>query len=125
MSTTPELKQLETILEQVLPDPRGYAERVMQQMMARMATTGNGAPVDDGAHQALVDRNVLLAAALGACECWGEDLNCPNCGGDGSTGWTDPDPRLFVEYIQPALTRMTRAVLPARGLDTPNAGEPE
>lgn len=125
MSTTPELAQIESILEQVLPDPRGYVERVMQQMMARMSTGGGGGQGDDGEYQVLVDRNLLLAAALGACECWAEDPNCPNCGGNGSAGWIDPDPQLFVEYVQPALTRMTRAVLPARDLDTQTGGEPE
>lgn len=122
--STPELAQLETLLEQVLPDPRGYAERVMQQMMARMATGGQA---DDVTHQALADRNLLFAAAVGACECWAEDQNCPNCGGDGSAGWTDPDPRLFVEYVQPALARMTRVVVPAPDPETPAAptGEPE
>jgi hypothetical protein len=123
--STPELVQLESLLEQVLPDPRAYAERVMRQMMARMAPGGPGEQADDDAYQALVDRNLLLAAAVGACECWAEDPGCPNCGGAGSAGWTDPDPQLFIEYVQPALTRMTRAVLPARDLDTPTGGEPE
>lgn len=58
---------------------------------------------------ALVERNDTLAAALGACHlCFGEgeDLTCPNCGGQGKPGWRLPDPIAFREYIAPAVNRV-------------------
>lgn len=123
--SSPELAQLEELLGRVLPDPMGYAERVMQQMAARMSTEGSSAP-DDSAFQALVDRNLLRAAAVGACECWGEEQDCPNCAGEGTAGWLDPDPDLYAEYVAPAVVRMSGA--PARNdriTAPPTAGEHE
>lgn len=50
-----------------------------------------------------------LAAALGACYlCWGEDSRCDHCRGRGISGWGDPDPALFDEYIAPAIRRIEK-----------------
>jgi hypothetical protein len=112
--TTTELGELETLLWRVLPDPRGFAERALQQLMQRLATDPIAmapAVVDSysaAAHEALVDRNVLLASAVGACECWGDDIDCRTCAGAGSAGWMDPDAELFGELIAPALERMSQ-----------------
>jgi len=111
MSTT-ELGELEAILERVLPDPRGYAERVFEQIAQRLTTAVPNAepPVvdsyDNEAYQALVDRNMLLAAAVGACDCWGYEPNCPMCQGAGSAGWARPDDELFTHFVEPAVQRM-------------------
>src|SRR4051812_10372124 len=56
--------------------------------------------VDAREHDRLVDRNLALARALGACECWGAP-RCQVCGGAGSPGWVMPDERLFSIYVQP------------------------
>ena len=49
-------------------------------------------------------RNDALAAALGACYlCWGDDPECPVCGGSGGPGAASPDRRLFTELIAPAV----------------------
>lgn len=120
--TTSELAAVETLLMKVLPDPLGFAERVFGELAERLATPVSDGPnvvpgypppshvADPGAtahpaHAALVDRQVLLAAALGACVCWGEDGGCPECGGRGSAGWVPPDPELFAEYVVPAVRR--------------------
>jgi hypothetical protein len=58
----------------------------------------------------LLDRDVALATALGACDCWGEQADCPICRGAGRPGWELPDRRLFVTYVRPALR-----ALPKRG----------
>jgi hypothetical protein len=51
--------------------------------------------------------NDTLAAALGACRaCWGGDVRCPICGGDGRSGASPPDPRLFEALVVPAVRRM-------------------
>jgi hypothetical protein len=109
--TTSELATVEALLLQVLPDPMGFAERVLGELAERLATPpGDGQTVvvagsESAAQEALTDRNVLLAAALGACDCWGEDTGCPGCGGVGSAGWVPPDPELYAEYVAPAVRR--------------------
>jgi hypothetical protein len=61
-------------------------------------------------YEELLDRNSVLAAALGACDCWGQDVTCPFCDGVGGPGWAPPDQRLFASYIRPAL-----AAVPSTG----------
>jgi hypothetical protein len=54
-------------------------------------------------------RNDMLAAALGACYlCWGENVLCEVCGGEGAPGFTSPDGELFKELVSPAMRRMQR-----------------
>lgn len=53
--------------------------------------------------QQLLDRNTTVAAALGACDCWGRHPDCPFCAGAGKPGWALPDERLFAAYVQPAV----------------------
>lgn len=48
-------------------------------------------------------RNARLAAACGACPCWGERPACPRCAGQGLPGALAPDPQAFLEYIAPVL----------------------
>jgi hypothetical protein len=63
-----------------------------------------GFPADELSHyEELVERNSVLAAALGACDCWGQHVSCPFCNGVGGPGWTLPDERLFASYVRPAL----------------------
>jgi hypothetical protein len=54
-------------------------------------------------YEELVDRNSVLASALGACDCWGHHVDCRVCGGVGGPGWTLPDEQLFTSYVGPAL----------------------
>jgi hypothetical protein len=111
--STSELADLERLLVRVLPDPMGFAERVFQELVGRLAvdSPADGPPMtaasgEPTVQEVLADRNVLLAAALGACTCWGQDPNCPLCLGEGSAGWTQPDRRLYQEYVEPASLRM-------------------
>lgn len=60
------------------------------------------------------ERMARLAQALGACECWGESLTCPTCGGRGAPGWKLPDRGEFEALVRPALTRVSRFRLAAR-----------
>jgi hypothetical protein len=54
--------------------------------------------------QELRYRNDLLAAALGCCNfCFVADPFCRNCTGQGQRGWEMPDPKLFKQFICPAL----------------------
>jgi hypothetical protein len=114
---TSELDDVEALLERVRPDPGGFAQRLLSQVMTRFGET----PPDPTtfytaidveppmATTASVDTNMLLAAALGACECWGLRTDCPHCRGDGGTGWLMPDRELFEELIRPAVARVDEA----------------
>lgn len=103
-----ELHDLEALLERALPDPKGFLDRVVGQLLDRLAVDTPGtapavvAGYDAKQHQRLEDRSVVLAAALGACECWGEEPSCDDCRGSGSPGWLPPDPELFDELVRPA-----------------------
>jgi hypothetical protein len=126
MSAT-ELDEVQALLEHVLPDPAGYAQRLALQVMTQWGQSAGspaGAshpsaaapdimrgdiiiPPDPPDPEPAVDINLLLAAALGACECWGLSSDCVSCRGYGSVGWTTPDPELFEEFVQPALARLS------------------
>ena len=120
-----ELDEVEALLDRVLPDPRGFAERLFQQVLTRLAGVAESAPTIDGESLTITDpetvdsesdpqellpyADLVLAAALGACDCWGSLPECAVCQGEGSSGWTQPDPELFREYVRPALERLTAA----------------
>jgi hypothetical protein len=126
MSTT-ELDDVQTLLERVLPDPGGFAQRLALQAMERWGqsatsrvgapyaaaaedVTANGiviAPDPPDADGTAIDMTMLIAAALGACECWGLRPGCTRCWGDGSAGWAQPDPELFEEFVKPAVARIS------------------
>jgi len=59
-------------------------------------------------YENLVDRNSLLAAAVGACDCWGEQVECQLCGGQGVPGWVVPDKELFACYVYPAVRAVSK-----------------
>jgi len=112
-----ELTELEILLDRVLPNPMGFVERVVEQLLDRLASAPvDGATVVSGTvlggpaarpDARLSERNFVLAAALGACTCWGEDAACAFCDGQGSAAWMSPDPELFDVYVRPAVDRMT------------------
>jgi hypothetical protein len=53
-----------------------------------------------------IDTNILLAGALGACECWGLQADCDMCRGRGSAGWLQPNLELFEEFVGPAIAKL-------------------
>lgn len=115
-----ELEDVQALLDRVLPDPSGFAQRLLVQLMAQFRqSTDRAATEDDLTASEIVikpeppdddeapgDTNVLLAAALGACKCWGLRADCALCRGRGSSGWTEPVPELFDEFVRPAIARM-------------------
>jgi hypothetical protein len=127
--TATELDELQTLLEHVLPDPTGYAQRLALQVMTQWGQsarqdTGSSYPSPASSASSAqgdivitpdqrepdekpVDTNLLLAAALGACECWGLRAECEICRGYGSAGWLKPDPELFEEFVRPAVDRLS------------------
>ena len=123
MSAT-ELEDVQALLERVLSDPRGFAGRLLQQAItqyglvaepaaAAFYTAAEVVPGEDvvvadqwAADQTPVDTNILLASALGACECWGLRADCGSCQGQGSAGWTQPDLELFEEFVRPATEQL-------------------
>jgi hypothetical protein len=55
----------------------------------------------------LRERCDTLAAALGACGlCWGQDLGCRACRGQGAPGRSIPDEQLFCDFVVPAVRLM-------------------
>jgi hypothetical protein len=117
-----ELRQLQALIERVIPDPGGFAGRLLQQAILEYgqhagaaATAFSSATAEDvvtdnwrDAEKMAVPIGSLLAAALGACECWGLRADCGLCLGRGSPGWTQPDPRLFDEFVRPAIEAASR-----------------
>lgn len=105
-----ELETIEQLVVQIMPDPKGYADKVINQLLEKLTM---GTPVSPTIeepekdyqipYEQLAARNLLLAAALGACECWGENTECEYCKGVGSTGWIDPEEDLLRELVGPAL----------------------
>jgi hypothetical protein len=65
--------------------------------------------LDDPLLDELLERNLALAAALGACDCWGQEPSCPICDGMGGPGWIPPDSQLFAAYVYPAMRAAYRA----------------
>jgi hypothetical protein len=115
-----ELAAVESLLTSVLADPSEFGRRLMEQVMDRLAmapassttrppVTVPGSLADEPDEEVL-DRQILLAAALGACECWGSDPGCHFCGGDGLPGWRPPDPQLYEEFVTPATSRLAEAM---------------
>jgi hypothetical protein len=114
------------LLDHVGADPVGLLDRVLARAVGQLS--GDAAAVDDGSEGSPADvvaaalgdrlalliagdrrereleaRNRVLATALGACDCWGEDIGCPVCDGEGAPGWLLPEPRLFAAYVRPGL----------------------
>jgi hypothetical protein len=85
-------------------------------MLVETTTAANGSSQSVGAAgppltdplEELFERDCALAAALGACDCWGELARCPICHGAGTPGWALPDRQLFAEYVHPALRALTK-----------------
>lgn len=124
MVSTSELAEVEAVLERLLPDPRGYAERLLHQAVAKWS----GADAPDGTlvvtDPTLADSNLILASALGACECWGDDTHCVACGGLGMPGWASPDQELFDALVTPAVERHRRDTTDA-GADLCEPAQPD
>jgi hypothetical protein len=51
--------------------------------------------------RALAEQNELVASAVGACGCWGSDVDCPSCGGRGCPGALPVDPAAFAAIVAP------------------------
>lgn len=86
----------------------------------------DGLDDDDPAYdEELADRNLSLAAALGACDCWGQEDGCPVCDGIGGPGWLPPDRQLFAAYVYPAMRAVQRAGGPPHGARNNNHQQEE
>ncbi len=142
--TASELDDVTALIERVLPDPTGFAERLVQQVVTRWAggtdlpahtpfvVQGEAEARDAGSYAVAADTTLVLAAALGACDCWGLAPDCAICAGEGTSGWTEPDVDLFREFVGPALVRIsadtTAPASPGRAgdqtPDDPTDGDP-
>jgi protein-disulfide isomerase len=70
-------------------------------------------------------RNDMLAAALGACHlCWGEDPQCPYCGGVGGVGKLMIDRAIFRQVVVPALRQLrSRPAVASPRFEHPQSSE--
>ncbi|HEX5750868.1 MAG TPA: hypothetical protein VFZ09_31880 [Archangium sp.] len=59
----------------------------------------------DATYESIAERNAALAAACGACTCFGAP-DCLDCGGEGKPGWQRPDESLFRQYVAPVLEQL-------------------
>jgi hypothetical protein len=109
------LSQLGTVLDASGSD-NGTSSSGLVSLLSQVAqsaqTDGQSEPriggfqtdqVDRVTYNELFHRNAAVAAALGACDCWGERANCPLCNGEGSPGWVPPDENLFAIYVRPVV----------------------
>lgn len=71
-----------------------------------------GRSLTAGRDEELAERDQVLAAALGACDCWGQNPRCRICQGEGGPGWLLPDRQLFTAYVYPALRTVRAAAAP-------------
>jgi hypothetical protein len=98
-----ELQRIEELRQQREAEEQRRQEHRLKKMMTSMYTE----------LEALRVRSDTLAAALGACYlCFGEDLSCPACMGQGAPGALLPDAAAFRQYVAPAVNRI-RARPPA------------
>jgi hypothetical protein len=73
---------------------------------------------------ALSERNAALAAAVGACPCWGEDDTCETCSGEGRPGAFLPDKACFIEFVLPVVRRLRQRAARRKHLKpAPESGE--
>lgn len=102
VTPSPQLQLIAQLLQQQRSrttddDERGYEERAERERTTRRQRK---------AFEHLREMNRQLAAACGACVCWGRFASCPRCGGLGAAGTADVDPAMFRKHIEPALLRM-------------------
>lgn len=91
-------------------DPR---VRMIEQLMSMQKSESDTDPerararrlrkLERRAFALLHERNREIAAALGACPCFGMVRRCSECGGRGNPGWVAPDEELFLAYVGPVL----------------------
>lgn len=52
-------------------------------------------------HEQLKSLNTTVASAMGACACWGQNVACPDCGGQGIPGTQAVNQAAFGQLIAP------------------------
>lgn len=110
----PDIIDVEPLRHETEPDERRKWSRRLRRMVNNMYRE----------LQQLRARNDGLAAALGACYlCWGEDVLCPVCHGQGQPGAFRSDPELFSAYVAPALQRPAEAA--SKKVDKRDTPQPE
>lgn len=103
----PRLQMIATLMRRAQAAPPGPAAQEPRAEWRRLKARYLGLRE---AYQALLQRNEVLAAALGACGlCWGEDATCGSCGGHGGPGAYPPDRALCCHYALPAVRSLRGA----------------
>jgi len=132
MTVVEQTMSLGVLVQRVMADPMGFVEKILQPTLDQMARDGvltddTDTPPEslvatalgarlarllaaDGAvdHEPPINRNSAFAAAVGACDCWGQDGACLLCEGTGTPGWVLPDRQLFTEYVRPAVKTISQ-----------------
>lgn len=66
-------------------------------------------------NRTLLAHSDFLASAVGACpDCWGEDAECPQCGGCGGPGTFIPQRVSFDEIVRPVLDQIRQRLAAQR-----------
>jgi len=82
---------LQNLIAQQQAEPKKQDDTELRQCQARLRASRR--------------RNRSLAAALGACVCFG-DPRCRQCGGEGQPGTRAPEPDAFAFYVEPVLRQL-------------------
>ncbi len=60
-------------------------------------------------NDSLAAHTEMLACAVGACPlCWGLDIDCTKCAGEGKSGFFLPDEICFEQFVLPVINRILR-----------------
>jgi hypothetical protein len=87
-------------LAQALSAPAEPAEDLAQKIAALEAENARLRETT----RSLLAHSDFLAAAVGACpECWGENPDCAECGGEGGPGCYLPERVCFDEIVRPVI----------------------
>jgi hypothetical protein len=129
-SSDPTLAPLVGYLQQRLATPtviEGHAEEVPEPAPDQRQRTKDLVQLSRKMFAELTElraRNDSLALALGACHlCWGEDADCPYCGGDGGVGAFVIETELFDDVVGPALEQYRGRPRPARPHGSKEGGQ--
>lgn len=89
---SPAAEEADPAAEAARTERRAHVQRLLHEMVDELAE--------------LRARNETLAAALGACPCWGRAADCARCGGEGAPGSDRVDLHLFRLWVAPAVAAL-------------------
>lgn len=113
--------QIELLSKLRQSPPRKRAKPAMRPQTAAIAAQLESLKTINEGLQA---HSEMIACALGACpSCWGSDVDCTECAGEGKSGFFLPDQACFETYVIPVLQRVLTDGTSNRGVMSIEKGE--